>query len=65
MAQSPLAPHPPRLTATPVERIPVQNVRVPEGFQVELWAHGLPGARVMVRGDNGTIFVGTRAIGRV
>lgn len=65
MAQSALAPHPPRLTATPPERIPVRNLRVPEGFQVELWAHGLPGARVMVRGDQGTIFVGTRAIGRV
>jgi glucose/arabinose dehydrogenase len=65
MATSPLAPHPPRLVATPAERIPVSSLRVPEGFQVELWAHGLPGARVMVRGDNGTIFVGTRAIGRV
>ncbi len=65
MASSPLAPHPPRLTATPPERIPVAQLRVPEGFQVELWAHGLPGARVMVRGPNGTIFVGTRTIGRV
>ncbi len=65
MAASTLAPHPPRLTVTPVERIPTAALRVPEGFQVELWAHGLPGARVMVRGANGTIFVGTRAIGRV
>jgi glucose/arabinose dehydrogenase len=65
MATSPLAPHPPRLTVTPPDRIPVSSLRVPEGFQVELWAHGLPGARVMVRGPNGTIFVGTRGIGRV
>ncbi|MFL1464186.1 PQQ-dependent sugar dehydrogenase [Roseococcus sp. DSY-14] len=65
MAASPLAPHPPRLTATPPERIPVARLRLPEGFQAELWAHGLPGARVMVRGPNGTIFVGTRTIGRV
>jgi glucose/arabinose dehydrogenase len=65
MANSPLAPHPARLTTTPAERIPTASLRVPEGFQVELWAHGLPGARVMVRGPDGTIFVGTRAIGRV
>lgn len=65
MANSTLAPHPPRLTATPVERIPVAQLRVPEGFQVELWASGLPGARAMVRGPNGTVFVATRAIGRV
>lgn len=65
MAASRLAPHPPRLTVTPADRVPVAALRVPEGFQVELWAHGLPGARVMVRGPNGTIFVGTRAIGRV
>lgn len=65
MANSPLAPHPPRLTVTPPERVPVSSLRLPEGFQAELWAHGLPGARVMVRGPNGTIFVGTRVIGRV
>jgi glucose/arabinose dehydrogenase len=65
MANSRLAPHPPRLTVTPPDRVPVSSLRVPEGFQIELWAHGLPGARVMVRGPNGTIFVGTRVIGRV
>jgi len=65
MGASTLAPHAPRLTATPAERIPVAALRVPEGFQVELWAHGLPGARVMVRGEGGTVFVGSRAIGRV
>jgi glucose/arabinose dehydrogenase len=65
MANSTLAPHAPRLTATPPDRIPVAQLRVPEGFQVELWAHGLPGARVMVRSPNGTVFVGSRVIGRV
>lgn len=65
MATSRLAPHPPRLTATPPERIPVGELRVPEGFRVELWAHGMPGARMMAVGDNGTVFVGTRTIGRV
>ena len=39
--------------------------RLPAGFKVELWAHGMPGARMMARGDKGTIFVGTRVIGKV
>ncbi|MCS6892445.1 MAG: PQQ-dependent sugar dehydrogenase [Rhodovarius sp.] len=65
MANSRLAPHPPRLTVTPPEQVPLAALRLPEGFHAELWAHGLPGARVMVRGPNGTIFVGTRVIGRV
>jgi glucose/arabinose dehydrogenase len=43
----------------------VAALRVPEGFRVELWAHGMPGARTMALGDEGTVFVGTRTIGRV
>jgi glucose/arabinose dehydrogenase len=65
MATSPLAPHATPMTVTPPEQIPVDKIKVPAGFKVELWAHGMPGARMMARGDNGTIFVGTRAIGRV
>lgn len=65
MANSALAPHAPRLTATPAERVPVDRLRVPEGFRVELWASGMPGARTMARGDDGTIYMGTRVIGRV
>ena len=64
-AASPLAPHSPRLTATPAERIPVDSIRLPEGFRAELWASGMPGARMMTRGEDGTVYVGTRTIGRV
>ncbi len=60
-----LAPHAPKMTVTAPEEIPLKNLQVPPGFQVELWAHGMPGARMMTRGDNGTIFIGTRIIGRV
>lgn len=60
-----LAPHPPRLTVTSPDQIPTGRLRVPDGFRVELWAHGLPGARMMTLGDNGTVFVGTRTLGRV
>src|SRR5207253_2586960 len=34
-------------------------------FKVEVWAHGMPGARMMARGAKGTVWVGTRALGRV
>ena len=55
----------PKMTITPPEDIPLNALQVPPGFQVELYAHGMPGARMMTRGDKGTIFIGTRIIGRV
>ena len=57
--------HPGKMTGTAPEDIPLKSLQVPAGFQVELWAHGNPGARMMARGDKGTIFQGTRTIGRV
>ena len=36
--------------------MPVSALRVPEGFRVELWASGLPGARMMALGPNNTVF---------
>ncbi len=62
---STLAPHAPRLTVTPLAEVPVGALRLPPGFRAEVYAHGLPGARMMAEGPNGTIFVGTRVIGRV
>ncbi|WP_203070624.1 PQQ-dependent sugar dehydrogenase [Falsiroseomonas ponticola] len=62
---STLAPHAPRLTVTPVDQVPVGALRLPPGFQAEIYAHGIPGARMMAEGPNGTVFAGTRAIGRV
>jgi glucose/arabinose dehydrogenase len=64
-AGSTLAPHAPVLTVTPAEKIPLEKLKVPDGFKVEVWASGMPGARMMTRGEKGTVFVGTRAIGRV
>ena len=65
MATSALAPHAAPLTVTPVEKIPIDKLKAPAGFKVEMWAHGMPGARMMTRGDKGTLFVGTRAAGKV
>ncbi len=40
-------------------------IRLPEGFRISVYADNVPGARSMVMGDRGTIFVGTRGIGNV
>ena len=60
-----LKPHPVPPTVTPVEKLPVDKIKLPAGFKAEVWSSGHPGARTMVRGPKGTIFMGTRAIGRV
>ena len=64
-ASSPLAPVAGRMTATPPSDIAIDKLQVPPGFKVELWAHSMPGARAMARGDKGKIYIGTRGIGRV
>jgi len=65
MEDSKLVPFPPKSTVTPPNEIPLDRLKVPDGFKVEIWAHGLPGGRAMARGDKGKIYVGTRSIGRV
>jgi glucose/arabinose dehydrogenase len=60
-----LKPLPTPLTVTPLDKIPVGKIKVPAGFKVEVWAHGMPGVRTLSRGDKGTVFGGTRVIGRV
>ncbi|MFM9970085.1 MAG: PQQ-dependent sugar dehydrogenase [Burkholderiales bacterium] len=51
--------------ATPVEKLPIDRLRLPAGFKAEVWSTGHPGARTMVMGAKGTLFMGTRTIGRV
>lgn len=65
LESSPLAPHPPGLKALEAKDIPVDKLKVPPGFKIELWASGIPNARSMARGTKGTIFVGNRFIGKV
>jgi glucose/arabinose dehydrogenase len=64
-ATSPLKPHAAKLTETPANEIPVDKLKLPKGFKAEIWASGMPGARMMTRGDKGKIYIGTRIIGRV
>ena len=62
---STLAPLAGKLTVTPAADIPLDKLTLPPGFKAEVWAAGLPGARAMVRGASGKVYVGTRGIGRV
>ena len=65
MADSKLAPLAGRMTETPASEIPINKVKLPKGFAVEIWATGMPGGRAMARGEKGKIYLGTRGIGRV
>ncbi len=40
-------------------------IQLPPGFQISVYARGLPGARSMTLGSRGTLFVGTRGEGSV
>src|SRR5688572_13408301 len=43
----------------------IDFIDLPEGFHIHYFARNITGARSMVRGDNGTLFVGTRSQGKV
>jgi hypothetical protein len=46
---STLAPHAPRLTVTPLAEVPVGAIRLPPGFQAEVFAHGIPARHHLCR----------------
>jgi glucose/arabinose dehydrogenase len=64
-AQSPLHPFAPHLTGRPASELPVNKLKVPDGFKVEVWADGVPEARSMALGDKGTVFVSNRNLANV
>jgi glucose/arabinose dehydrogenase len=45
--------------------LPLDQVRLPAGFHIEVYAAPVPGARSMSRGSQGTLFVGTRKTGKL
>jgi glucose/arabinose dehydrogenase len=65
MADSTLAPiaQPPAPKA--LGELQVGKIKVPPGFKVEVWAHGINNARAMTWGDKGTLFVSSRVAGQV
>ena len=60
MAESTLHPFAPHMTGRPAKDLPVNKLKVPAGFKVEVWADGIPEARSLALGDKGTVFVSNR-----
>lgn len=60
-----LAPQPGKLTVTPASQIPIDKLKLPPGFKIEIWSTGTPGVRAMTRSDSGKIYAGTRTLGRI
>ena len=46
--------------AAAADKVPVGQLKVPKGFNIEVYATGMANARSMRQGDKGTIFVGSR-----
>ncbi len=65
MADSKLAPVAGKNTVTPASEIPLDKLKLPPGFKIEIWSTGTPGIRAMSRGASGKIYAGTRGLGRV
>lgn len=65
MADSRLAPVAGKNTVTPASDIPLDKLKLPPGFKIEIWSTGTPGVRAMSRGASGKIYAGTRGLGRV
>jgi glucose/arabinose dehydrogenase len=47
------------VAASPATDQVIANLRVPDGFRIEVFAEDVPGARSMALGQQGTLFVGT------
>ena len=55
------------LIATPLIAgpLPLQLIKLPSGFKIEIYAQDVPNAREMTLSPEGTVFVGTRTAGKV
>jgi glucose/arabinose dehydrogenase len=47
------------------QKPPLDQIKLPQGFVIQLYADGVPNARQMALGDKGTLFVGSRTARRV
>jgi glucose/arabinose dehydrogenase len=50
---------------TALDRLPVNALRLPRGFRIEVYAGGVANARSLRVGDKGTVFAGTSLLDRV
>jgi glucose/arabinose dehydrogenase len=61
----PLAPIAPPPTPTAADKLPLEKLKAPKGFKIELYAAGVGNARTLRQGDKGTVFVGSRLLDKV
>ena len=55
---------PPPIPSAP-DKLPTAKLKVPAGFNIEVYAAGMANARSMREGDKGTVFVGSRLVDKV
>ena len=60
-----LAPVIPPPLAAAADKVPVDKLKVPKGFKVEVYASGIPNARSLRLGDKGTVFVSNRTLDKL
>ena len=52
-------------TPAPPAKLPIETIKLPPGFAIDVYATGVRNARQMALGTNGTLFVGSRTAGNV
>ena len=51
--------------ATAADKLPALKLKLPPGFNIEVYAAGMANARSLAEGDKGTVFVGSRLLDKV
>ena len=51
--------------AAAAEKLPLDRIKLPPGFEISVFADNVPNARAMALGDKGTLFVGSMRAGKV
>jgi len=64
-AAAKLAPNAPPPIPAAADKLPTAKLKVPAGFNIEVYASGIANARSLAEGDKGTVFVGSRLVGNL
>ncbi len=64
-SRSTLAPVAPPPIPTAADKLPLEALRLANGFRIEVYASGVANARTLRQGDKGTVFVSTRLLDKV
>jgi glucose/arabinose dehydrogenase len=64
-AAAKLAPIAPPPIPAALDKLPTAKLKLPPGFNIEVYAAGMANARSLAEGDKGTVFVGSRLVDKV